>query len=190
MMALVNGLNNYMKLHPWGSGTVISTTKTSAADLIAQTVFEKKKEIDWTRNCVFGLFGFVYLGAWQYSLYNKIIPYFIPGNKPRDVILQVFIDQALHHPLMYFPTFYVLNEVIRGGTAADALADYGNEIIPSCLALWKIWVPAQVICFAFVPKHLRIPYVSAVSFVWTTVLSIMQEQFKASRPAKAVKAVN
>ena len=36
-------------------------------------------------------------------------------------------------------------------------------------------------CFAFVPAHLRIPYVSGVSFLWTTILSVMQSKFDTNR---------
>jgi hypothetical protein len=34
--------------------------------------------------------------------------------------------------------------------------------------------------FAFVPRHLRIPYVAAVSFGWTVILSVMQGKFDAA----------
>ena len=33
----------------------------------------------------------------------------------RVQITQVFIDQFVHHPLMYFPVFYCLKEVCRQG---------------------------------------------------------------------------
>ena len=59
-------------------------------------------------------------------------------------------------------------------SAADK---YKREIKDSCKALWKIWVPAQLVNFAFVPRHLRIPYVAAVSFGWTVVLSTMQGRY-------------
>ena len=58
---------------------------------------------------------------------------------------------------------------------------YRTEIKDSCVALWKIWVPAQAINFAFVPRHMRIPFVAAVSFGWTVVLSVMQGKFDAAR---------
>jgi predicted amino acid-binding ACT domain protein len=42
------------------------------------------------------------------------------------------------------------------------------------LALWKIWVPATLFNFAFMPMHLRIPFVAGVSLLWTCVLSAMR----------------
>lgn len=32
----------------------------------------------------------------------------------------------------------------------------------------------QLVNFAFVPMHFRIPYVAGVSFGWTVILSVMQ----------------
>lgn len=51
---------------------------------------------------------------------------------------------------------------------------YRGEIWDSLKALWSVWVPAQLVNFAFVPRHLRVPYVAAVSFGWTVILSVMQ----------------
>ncbi len=55
-----------------------------------------------------------------------------------------------------------------------AVEKYRGEIWDSLKALWSVWVPAQLINFAFVPRHLRVPYVAAVSFGWTVILSVMQ----------------
>jgi hypothetical protein len=36
---------------------------------------------------------------------------------------------------------------------------------------WSIWIPAQFATFGFVPPHLRVLFVAAVSFFWVTKLS-------------------
>ena len=48
----------------------VATVKTSAADLLAQIVAEKKSlsEVDLKRNLIFVVFGFAYLGCFQYWL--------------------------------------------------------------------------------------------------------------------------
>jgi hypothetical protein len=66
---------------------------------------------------------------------------------------------------------------------------YRSEIKDSLRALWAVWIPAQLINFSFVPRHMRIPYVAAVSFGWTVILSVMQGKFDAARSsARAVPA--
>ena len=61
---------------------------------------------------------------------------------------------------------------------------YKTEIWDSVKALWAVWVPAQLINFSFVPRHLRIPYVAAVSFGWTVILSVMQGKFDTAKLAQ------
>ena len=58
---------------------------------------------------------------------------------------------------------------MHGQPLSSAVDKYNTEIWDSCKALWSVWVPAQLINFAFVPRHLRIPYVAAVSFGWTVI---------------------
>lgn len=56
--------------HPVTTGVVTTGLKTSAADLFAQKVVERREEMDWARHAVFCTFGFAYLGGFQYYLYN------------------------------------------------------------------------------------------------------------------------
>ena len=76
---------------------------------------------------------------------------------------------------------------VEGKPMTTAWDKYRTEIKDSCMALWKIWVPAQAINFAFVPRHMRIPFVAAVSFGWTVVLSVMQGKFDAARLESAAQ---
>jgi hypothetical protein len=63
-------ITSFPKDHPFACQLIIATTKTSAADLIVQLVVEKKSlsEVDWKRNGLFIVFGFTYLGAFQWWL--------------------------------------------------------------------------------------------------------------------------
>lgn len=70
----------------------------------------------------FASFGFIYLGGVQYAIYVPFFGRLFPGTaafvakplreKLKDTkgilgtMAQVFLDQAVHHPLMYFPAFY------------------------------------------------------------------------------------
>ena len=105
--------------HPLAFGVGVSTIKTSASDLLVQVVVEQKEEIDWKRNAAFATFGCVYLGGVQYALYVPVFGRIFPNAakfaaKPiREKIKdgrgiaalcgQVFLDQFVHHPLLYFP---------------------------------------------------------------------------------------
>jgi len=185
--------NETTKAHPLASGIVTSGLKTSAADFFAQKVIEGKKEMDWTRHAVFCTFGFVYLGGFQYYLYNvKFTQWCAPiterfGHKAVAPI-KVAIDQGIHHPFMYFPVFFSMKAIVSGQPLSTAVEKYRTEIWESVKALWGVWVPLQLINFAFVPRHMRIPAVAGISFGWTIILSVMQGKFDAAKQVKAIAA--
>lgn len=178
--------------YPFAFGVVLSGFKTSFSDLLVQKVVERKKEIDWKRNAAFASFGFLYLGGVQYTLYVPIFSRLFPHTKKfvklgwreklRDskglfaVFAQTFLDQCVHHPLMYFPAFYCTRELVISEKPdyAKVIRDYKRNMKEDLLALWKIWVPATAMNFAFMPTHLRIPFVAGVSLLWTCVLSAMR----------------
>ena len=64
------------------------------------------------------------------------------------------------HPFIYFPTFYTVKSLVerQPHPLEHAYNKWHNEIWDSCKALWTLWVPAQVINFAFVPRYLRVPF--------------------------------
>jgi hypothetical protein len=66
-----------------------------------------------------------------------------------SMVAQVFLDQCLHHPLMYFPAFYFVKTLVQGGTTSDAFSLYKSNIKEDMLALWKVWVPATIVNFTF-----------------------------------------
>jgi len=172
---------------------VFSGLKTSFSDLLVQKVVEQREEIDWKRNGAFAAFGFLYLGGVQYAIYVPIFGRIFPGaaafaakplrQKIKDVKGmfqlggQVFLDQCVHHPFMYFPAFYCTRELVMNGDKADfvgAIENYRKNMDEDLRALWKVWVPATVINFAFMPMYARIPFAAGVSLLWTCILSAMR----------------
>lgn len=179
--------------YPFAFGVILSGFKTSFSDLLVQKVVEQREKVDWKRNAAFAAFGFIYLGGVQYTLYVPVFGRLFPGaatfaakpltQKFKDVrgmfhlAAQTFLDQCVHHPLMYFPAFYITRELVMNSDKPDfyrVLADYQRNMKDDLLALWKIWVPATMFNFAFMPMHFRIPFVAGVSLLWTCVLSAMR----------------
>ncbi len=178
--------------YPLAFGVVLSGFKTSFSDLLVQKVVERREKVDWRRNAAFAAFGFVYLGGVQYTLYVPVFGRLFPNaakfaakplsQKVTDVqgmiqlAAQTFLDQCIHHPLMYFPAFYVTKELVMSNSpdVMKVLRNYKKNMKEDLLALWKIWVPATMFNFAFMPMHLRIPFVAGVSLLWTCILSAMR----------------
>jgi predicted amino acid-binding ACT domain protein len=178
--------------YPFAFGVVLSGFKTSASDLLVQKVVERREKVDWKRNSAFAAFGFIYLGGVQYSIYVNLFSKMFPRaaafaaaplrEKVKDAKgmfslgAQVFLDQCVHHPLMYFPAFYCTKELVMSDKPdfPKVLSKYRENLAEDLAALWKIWVPATIFNFAFMPMYARIPFVAGVSLLWTCVLSAMR----------------
>ncbi|KAI3428562.1 hypothetical protein D9Q98_007384 [Chlorella vulgaris] len=193
LTGMASWYNKTAQLHPLGTGMITTGLKTSAADVFAQKVVEGREDFDYTRHAAFCLFGFGYLGGFQYWLYNVKFTQWCGaltrtfGHRATAPI-KTFLDQAVHHPLIYFPVFFSIKAGVSGQPLSSAVTKYRTEIWDSLKALWMVWVPAQLVNFAFVPKHLRIPYVAAVSFGWTVILSVMQGKFDAAIAQRSAAA--
>jgi len=178
--------------YPFAFGMGLSTFKTSASDLLVQKTLEQKEQIDWRRNLAFATFGCFYLGGVQYMIYVPLFSRLFPGAASfaaksipaklkdvqgmKNVGAQVFLDQCVHHPLMYFPVFYMTKEAVMKDEPdiMGCLNEYKKNFNEDMLALWKIWVPSTILNFAFMPMWARIPWVAGTSLIWTCVLSYMR----------------
>ena len=173
---------------------MVATGKTMAADLMVQMVAEGKSlsEVDWKRNGIFVLFGFAYLGGFQYYLMvNKYRQWFPSMDafakmsvteklKYRAGLLDagkmVLFDLLVHLPLIYFPTYYTVKESVSGGTwnpvdwVREGCTKYRTNFQDDFIALVQLWGPADCIQFAL-PVHIRMPFRHLVSFFWTAYVS-------------------
>lgn len=188
------GIMSLPKDHPFLFQLGVATAKTSAADLLCQVVAEKKKwnEIDWKRNGIFVVFGFVYLGGFQYwIMVNKYRQWFPTMDRFAkltfaqklkdtagliDAAKMVLFDVTVHLPLMYFPSYYALKEFVSGHTwnpvdwVRDGTAKYAKNVKEDLSAMIKLWGPADCVQFVL-PLHIRMPFRHLVSFFWTAYVS-------------------
>jgi len=94
----------------------------------------------------------------------------------RDLLAQVFLDQCVHHPFLYFPAFYCTKELVMNPKPDfyRSLMEYRGNVKDDLIALWKVWVPSTLLNFAFMPMWARIPWVAGTSLFWTCILSAMR----------------
>mmetsp|Transcript_1727 Transcript_1727/g.3804 ORF Transcript_1727/g.3804 Transcript_1727/m.3804 type:complete len:280 (-) Transcript_1727:2986-3825(-) len=171
-----------------------STVKTTAADILIQTVAEKKsfEEIDWRRTSIFTGFGFVYLGGFQWwLLINKYKQWFpsmkrfsaLPFKEKLrckegliDGMKMVLFDITVHSPMIYFPTYYSLKEFVGGHKwnpadwIKDGLAKYSANASEDLTAMVLVTVPSDCIQ-VMMPLQTRMLFRHFVSFFWTAYVS-------------------
>ena len=192
---------------PFTFGLVTATVKTAAADAVTQRYIEGNDCIDVRRVGVFTIFGFWYLGAFQYLLYVKAFSRWFPRAQAfgehatlaarlrdreglRDLAKQVFVGNFVHIPFCFLPCFYLTQEVTTHGSqasAARAMAGYKSNIWDDCASAWAIWIPGHAIFFS-VPLWLRLPVNHAMSFCYVCVLSVMRGRAGGTEAAAAATA--
>lgn len=186
--------SSWAKENPFLFQLGVATVKTSAADMLAQVVAEKKslKEVDFKRNFIFVVFGFAYLGVFQYWLmvtkFRKWFPTMdrfakLPfAEKLKDTAgiidagKMVLFDVIIHLPVIYFPTYYTVKEFVSGQSwnpadwVMDGASKYINNAKDDLTAMIKLWGPSDCIQFVL-PVHIRLPFRHVVSFFWTAYVS-------------------
>ena len=180
---------------PFAFNLGVATTKTSAADVLTQTVVERKSfgDIDWKRNASFAVFGFAYLGGFQYWLQVNMFSRWFAGAreftelsfraKLKDTAglvttgKQIAFDILLHMPFMYFPTFYCVKEAVQGpegsNVVLDGLGHWKTNFVTDQKACVSVWLPADLVIFS-APMWLRLPSRHVVSFGWTAYVSFLR----------------
>jgi len=185
---------SFAERHPFMLQLGVATAKTSAADFMVQVVVEKKQwdELDYKRNGIFVVFGFAYLGGFQYWLkVNKFSKWFPTrarfatlslSEKLKDTagmidaLKMVAFDVFIHLPLIYFPCYYTCKEIVTGTSwnpvdwVKDGVTKYWNNKEEDCLAMIKLWGPSDCIQFSM-PIHISMPFRHMVSFFWTAYVS-------------------
>ena len=206
------GIMSFPKNHPFAFQLGVATVKTSAADLVVQVVAERKQfnEIDWKRNGIFVVFGFAYLGGFQWYLMVTKYRQWFPtmdrfaklsfADKLKDTagILDagkmVLFDVLVHLPFLYFPTYYTVKEFVSGTTwnpldwARDGVSKYAKNAKEDLSAMITLWGPSDCIQF-ILPIHIRLPFRHIVSFFWTAYVSFTRGAIEPS-PKSSVEALS
>lgn len=177
---------SFAERHPFALQLGVATAKTSAADAMVQIVVEKKtpQEIDYKRNAIFVVFGFAYLGGFQYWLmvnkFGKWFPTRARFSKLTlseklkdtagmlDALKMVAFDVCVHLPLIYFPSYYTCKEIVTSASwnpldwVKDGCTKYWNNKEDDLTAMIKLWGPSDCIQFSM-PVHISMPFRHLVS---------------------------
>eukprot|EP00929_Paragymnodinium_shiwhaense_P107850 TRINITY_DN74204_c0_g1_i1.p1 TRINITY_DN74204_c0_g1~~TRINITY_DN74204_c0_g1_i1.p1 ORF type:complete len:216 (+),score=52.70 TRINITY_DN74204_c0_g1_i1:85-732(+) len=169
----------FYQKHAMMAGAALTGAKTAAADVLVQTQWEKKQEINWRRTAVFASFGFFYLGMFQHMQYAVWYTRWFPGDCWRAAAKKVAFDQIVNTACVYYPLFYMVQSCVMADEFTLARVQEGWErfkmnATEDLYNIWRLWVPAQAINFTLVPPHMRVLFGAAVSCVWSCILSIMR----------------
>eukprot|EP00929_Paragymnodinium_shiwhaense_P047506 TRINITY_DN24096_c0_g1_i1.p1 TRINITY_DN24096_c0_g1~~TRINITY_DN24096_c0_g1_i1.p1 ORF type:complete len:218 (-),score=51.07 TRINITY_DN24096_c0_g1_i1:157-810(-) len=166
----------FYKKHALCTGAVLTGFKNGAADVLVQTQWEKKEEINWRRTAVFAGFGFCYLGMFQHWQYTCLHMRWFPGECWRAAAKKVVFDSTVNAALCYYPLFYMVQSCVMAdeysaGRVEEGWERYKMNFPQDYTAYLAIWLPVQTINFTLVPPHWRVLFGAAVSAAWSCLLS-------------------
>ena len=84
--------------------------------------------------------------------------------------LKVAIDQGLQAPV-FTALIFVFFAVIEGRGVDAGVSQVKDELAPTLLKNWLIFLPATVVNLGFVPLELRVLFINVVFFFWVIILS-------------------
>ena len=181
-------VSRWANSRPLALACATTTAKTTSADLIVQVWVENKTEIDRPRTAAFAIFGCLWMGAGQYFIYAKLLERWLPASDILSSSGKVMLDQFVHVPFVFMPIFCLTDGCVSAMTTHALMSGsdvvrfarnkYRREAVETLTENWKLWLPAQFVCFRYVQPSLRVPYVACVSFVWTMILSRLQGKFR------------
>jgi hypothetical protein len=161
----------------------VCAAKGSASDVFAQKVVEQKPRIDWKRTVVFGSFSGWYAGCFQHLVYNRCYPFLFGREQSLwPVVRKIASDHFVHVPLICLPLYFTWQMAFlpaEGGIRCDGqlMQDvfdrWQMEALTIMVVFWKLWTPAHIITFGFMPEPLRITWVAFVSFFWLIIKSVL-----------------
>ena len=170
-----------VKQHPIKVACLFSTTLGTSSNIMVQYMRYKYdtnelkdnfwRTIDMKQTAFFCLWAFGYHGIVQHRilvLMTKV------GNRINSNFMRkmfyIGFDQGIHTPFMYFPAFYLANNMFY---YQEMNIEYTLPTLNTMLSCWKVWIPAHFITFSM-PIQYRLPWASLTSFCWTWFLMNIQ----------------
>jgi hypothetical protein len=180
----VKSLKAFVEAQPLLAAALVGLLKNMIADEIVQHFVERSNVFDTCRWLTFCLFGFFYVGMFQFMLFNCLLPKALStlldlNGHWRDTMGAVIFDQFVHIPFIYLPIFYAIRDCplcsghLDLAVAAQGVFDaWRRDVQVDCLAQWSFFIPLQVINFRYVSPYWRIPVLVCAGFFWVLWLSL------------------
>lgn len=161
------------------TNTVSCGVFLATGDLIQQSVEIKRRlhgaggRYDWRRTGRMFVVGLIQGPPHHY--WYLWLDRWLPARSVRAVSLKIAADQLVAAPLfaLLFFTGMSLVEKLSLSAGVDEFVDKFPLVY---LFDWCIWPASQFVNFRFVPAHLRVTYVNAVTVLWDVFLSYIKHR--------------
>lgn len=167
--------NRALASNPIATKAFTSVVAGVIGDFVAQWAARKSGpqsagRYDYRRTLRMGCFGLVGgpVGHYWYQFLDRNMFRRAPTS-PAAIVAKVALDQFVFAPLSTFVFYAYLTAA--AGEPEKYIDTIRDKYWLSLSAGWKLWIPAHVVNFAFVPPSQRILYANVMSVVGTFILS-------------------
>ena len=122
------------------------------------------------RNAGLGLIGLLWVGP-LLTVWFEWLARVFPGAGGGAVLLRTLADQLLEVPFMISCIFF-LSALAEGHDVAFAARKVRAKLLSTWRGCTVVWLPVQLVNQGLVPLHLRVYFMSFVSFFWDAYMSI------------------
>ena len=157
--------------HPLATKATTSAAIGCAGDLFAQHL-QGRKSVNWKRVATFAFLGGVMVAPALHLWYGTL-DRLVPGTTFGAVGTRLLLDQVVFAPI-FIPTFMTMLMALEG--QPNPLEEARHQWRAAVFANWKLWVPAQLVNFNFVPVHRQVLFANCVACVWNVYLSYATHQ--------------
>ncbi|KAE9396355.1 hypothetical protein BT96DRAFT_115161 [Gymnopus androsaceus JB14] len=163
---------------PMATQCATSAVIFGTGDVIAQQVVARRgaRNHDFTRTARFILYGASLFGPFI-TKWHQFINRRQFTSPVRAVVYKVTLDQLLAAPLITVPMFFGSMSILEGHPE-EAIPRIKNAYSSTLARGWCLFIPAQIINFAFVPISMRVLFISCAGLCWNTYLSFFNAKQK------------
>jgi hypothetical protein len=141
----------------------------------------KQAGYNFGRTRTFFIIGTLYVAPILHVLYSRILPALVPELSTVGAIKKLLVDQLGASPLIMLG-FYPAINLVEGRSMSHAIQDLKEKYVATMIANYKIWPPANLINFLFVPIQYQVLWANFVSLLFNAVLSYLHNSYKKKTP--------
>ncbi|GAW07235.1 integral membrane mpv17 pmp22 [Lentinula edodes] len=161
---------------PMATQSATSAVIFGAGDVIAQQLVDRRglRNHDLIRTARFVFYGACLFGP-VLTKWHQFINHRHFDSPFRAVVYKVTLDQLVAAPFITVPMFFGSMSILEG-RPDEAIPRIKNSYVPTLTRGWCLFIPAQIVNFAFVPVSMRILFFSTVALCWNTYLSFFNAE--------------
>jgi hypothetical protein len=177
-MALLARYNSLLKTAPLRTKALTSVTLSVTGDLLAQDLarspLDSRQCLDHRRTVIQGLWSLANAAPMHYWFQGlSKVPRIGPIPQP---VVACLIDQVVLCPISHAAYFAWISAASSGFKArrSDISADVREKLWPALKACYTIWPTVFLLNVAYVPLHLRLPFMNGIGFfygIWMSWLA-------------------